>query len=138
MLSILAGAQGLGSLVIDLNKTHATNPRWPGHARFHVVWQSWSSFVAAVPAVALVWWGGPQDRWRFYLAAVFTSVPMVGFIVAALLRGWFGATFHDANGILPWRFRLSGREFSCDGNAVMIDVGLTVLAVAVLLFHYAT
>lgn len=102
-----------------------------------MVWQSWSSLVAAVPEVALVWRGGPQIRWRFYLAAVLTSVSMIGFVVAALSRGWYGATFHDPNGILPWQFRLGGRELHCDGNAFMVAVGLIVLVIAVLLFHHA-
>ena len=32
--------QGLATVAIDLNRTHATNPDWPGHARFHLVWQT--------------------------------------------------------------------------------------------------
>ena len=32
LLAILCCLQGLTTLAIDLNRTHATNPEWPGHA----------------------------------------------------------------------------------------------------------
>ena len=39
LLAALCGLQGLATPAIDLNRTHATNFLWPGHARFHIVWQ---------------------------------------------------------------------------------------------------
>lgn len=135
MLSVLAGTQGLTPLAIDLNRTHATNPLWPGHARFHVVWQGFTLLFAAVPEVLLVWWPGPGLRWRFYLAAVLTATAMAGFVAAVVLRRLYAGTFHDPNGIPPLRIRLAARTVELDGNALMVAVGLMVLATAVLLFR---
>ena len=42
----------------DFNKTHATNPLWTPHARFHVVWQVSSYIGLAAIALALIWWPG--------------------------------------------------------------------------------
>eukprot|EP01042_Synura_sphagnicola_P012242 gene12242-15579_t len=39
LISLVALATGLAPMRADFNATHATNPLWPPHARFHVVWQ---------------------------------------------------------------------------------------------------
>ena len=69
ILTAIAAGQGLAPLFIDLNRTHATNPLWPGHARFHVVWQTFTQTLIASrrnrpPLVA-----GSAMPQRFYLAA---------------------------------------------------------------------
>jgi hypothetical protein len=82
LLSALCAIQGLSTLVIDLNRTHASNPLWPAHARFHVVWQSTSFILLAATEMGLVWWHGPYSQQRFYLASFLTSVPSFGFLIA--------------------------------------------------------
>ena len=39
LLTLTVFGYSLGTLKADFNKTHAANPAWTGHARFHVVWQ---------------------------------------------------------------------------------------------------
>ena len=39
LVTLVAVATGLGPMRADFNATHATNPLWTPHARFHVVWQ---------------------------------------------------------------------------------------------------
>lgn len=134
MLSALAAGQGLAPLAIDLNRTHATHPLWPGHARFHVVWQSFTAFFLAVPEVALLWWPGPGVRSRVILAAILMAASLAGFIVAAIFRRVYGGTFHDPDGIPPLRACAAGRVFELDGNALAVALGVVVLAVALLLF----
>jgi hypothetical protein len=73
-LSLLCAVQGLATLVIDFNRTHATNPTWTGHARFHVVWQSFSVAFLSVLELALIWSRGPYQKDAFYLAMFLTAV----------------------------------------------------------------
>jgi hypothetical protein len=134
MLTALAAGQGLTPLFIDLNRTHATNPLWPGHARFHVVWQTFQLTFAAVVEVALIWMSGPVPRQRFYLAAMLTSIPMISFAIAAFTRKMYSGTFHDANGIQPVRVRINGRVRELDMNATLVAIGAVVLIIAFLLF----
>jgi hypothetical protein len=134
MLTALAAGQGLTPLFIDLNRTHATNPIWPGHARFHVVWQTFQFTLAAAVEVALIWMPGPVPRQRFYLAAILTAIPMIAFSIAAFARRMYGGTFHDPNGIQPLRFHLSGQKKELDMNAALVAVGALVLLIAVLIF----
>ena len=57
------------TVVADFNKTHATNPKWTPHARFHVVWQISSYVGFGLLALALIWWPGPLALERLYLVA---------------------------------------------------------------------
>jgi hypothetical protein len=135
ILSIVAAMQGVASCAVELNRTHATNPLWPGHARFHVVWQSCTALLAAAVEVALIWWAGPEMRSRFYLAAILIAVPMVGFAFAAFFRPLYSGTLRDANGVPPLRARILSRAFELEGNVIAVGTGLMALAIAVWLFR---
>ena len=39
ILSSICLGLGLIAPLIDFNESHATNPLWTGHSRFHLVWQ---------------------------------------------------------------------------------------------------
>jgi hypothetical protein len=134
MLSAVAAVQGLAPLLIDLNSTHATHPQWPGHARFHLVWQTFNTALLAMPEVGLVWWPGAGVRGRFFLAAGLAATSMIGFLLALVLRRFYLGTLHDLNGIPPIRVRTRAGPLEIDGNLLMVIVGLTVLTIAVLVF----
>src|SRR6185437_6043097 len=110
IVSAIAAGQGIAPLFIDLNRTHATNPLWPGHARFHVVWQAFTVLPSSAIAVALLWWPGAAVRNRFYLAALLTAASLAGFLIAVLARPLYGGTLHDPNGIQPLRLHVGARE----------------------------
>jgi hypothetical protein len=134
MVTALAAGQGLAPLFIDLNRTHATNPRWPGHARFHVVWQTFTTTFGSAATVALIWWAGPGASRRFYFAAILTAIPLAGFLVALCTRRLYGGALHDSNGILPIHIRAKGKVFEVDLNAVIVAIAWVLLGVAVALF----
>jgi len=52
LLTLTTLGYGLATIKADFNKTHATNPAWTPHARFHVVWQILS--YSGVGLIALV------------------------------------------------------------------------------------
>ena len=70
----------------DFNKTHATNPKWTPHARFHVVWQISSYFGFGLLACALIWWPGPLVVERHYLVALMGAIVYAAFFAASGLR----------------------------------------------------
>ena len=41
--------------LFDFNNSHATNPSWTGHARYHVVWQVVSFDIMAILSLWLIW-----------------------------------------------------------------------------------
>jgi hypothetical protein len=90
LLALLCGLQGLGTLAIDLGHTHATNPEWSRHARYHVVRQAISSALLSIVELVLILGAGPFREGRFYLAAILASVPMLGFFAALIGSGLYG------------------------------------------------
>ena len=133
LVTAVAAGQGITPLFIDLNRTHATNPLWPGHARFHVVWQTFTLTLASFVELALIWWP-PRPRPLFYLATLLTALPMIGFLAAMLLRNAYAGTLHDPNGIQPLRLSVGGKVREVDMNAVLVIAGAVVLIFAVVIF----
>lgn len=124
-LSSLCGLQGLATVAIDFNRTHATNPTWTGHARFHVVWQTVTVALLSGVELGLIA-SGRRDG--FYLALVLAAVSPVGFLVAVAGRGLFGGTLSDPNGVRPVRGTVFGVERSIDLNVVAVVLALIALA----------
>ena len=75
----------------DFNKTHATNPKWTPHARFHVVWQILSYSGVGLIALYLIWSDGPNPIERLYLAAAISAAIYGAFFAAVWWRGRYSA-----------------------------------------------
>jgi hypothetical protein len=132
---LLCALQGLGTLFIDLGRTHAKNPDWLRHARYHVVWQAISTALLSLLQIALLLIpGGHQDE-LFYLSAALASIPMLGFFGAFATRKLFASALFDPNGIPPLRIVVSGAEKSIDLNLVAEVIAITVLFAIVALFR---
>ena len=136
LLALLCGAQGLATLAIDLNHTHATNPQWPRHARFHLVWQTISYALLSLLEVALVLTPGPLREQRFYLAAILASIPMLGFLAAFFWRRMYGGALANPNGIAPARIAVLGSELQIDLNLAAEVAALLLLLAIVALFSH--
>jgi hypothetical protein len=136
LLGIFCLVQGLATVVLDLNRTHAAHPRWLGHARFHVVWQTVTAAVLAIIEACLLWCPGPLLSERFYLTATVASAPMAGFFGALASRHVYGGTLSDPGGIPPLQFRIGGREVQVDMNLVAEISGVITVAGIVALYRF--
>jgi hypothetical protein len=134
MVTAVAAGQAITALFIDLNRTHATNPLWPGHARFHVVWQTFGLSFLGIVGVALIWWPSSASEQFFYLSALLTGLPMLAFLVALFTHKVYGGTLHDPNGIQPVRIRIGARKREFDMNFVLVLAGGVVILIALLIF----
>ena len=134
MLTTLAAGQGIAPLWIDLNRTHATHPLWPGHARFHLVAQVVAGTVTSAVEIALLWWPGPWQPQRFMLAACLSAAPLLGYVVAMLTRRLYRGTLSDPQGIPPVRIHTHSGVIEFESNIAVIAVAVIWLVVAVLLY----
>lgn len=137
LLAVLCGLQGLGTIAIDLNRTHATNPGWPGHAKFHLVWQVATVALLAVLEVVLVLSTGPLQTQRFYLAVALAGIPMLGFFAAFFGKGLYQGAASDPNEGLPTTIRLPGSNVYFDLNLVVETVAVLVLGAIVALYSHS-
>src|SRR5271154_6152334 len=85
------------TIIADFNKTHATNPLWTPHARFHVVWQGLSYSGIGLIALYLIWAGGPMAVERLYLASAFGVAIYGGFFATLFARPLFKGSLYDQN-----------------------------------------
>jgi hypothetical protein len=102
LLTLVTLGYGLATILADFNKTHATNPKWTPHARFHVVWQISSYAGFGLLALALLWWPGPYVTERLYLVAIMGAVVYAAFFIAVFTMPVYGGSAYDDNGYLPF------------------------------------
>lgn len=133
LLTIVTLGLSVVPMAADLNKTHATNPLWIGHARFHVVWQVASYGGLGVLGVCLLWLPADADLVNAKLAAVLVTCTLGGFWSAVISRPLYGGSLADPNGIPP--VRIAGRE--ADLNVVVFSTLSIVLAIAWVLLAIA-
>jgi hypothetical protein len=129
LLSLATLGYGVATIKADFNKTHATNPLWTPHARFHVVWQILSYTGISLIALALIWMNGPNQTERLYLAAALAFVVYAAFFVAVFARPVFGGTLYDKNGYLPFQPPLGPKHWRWDVNVTAFTV-LSIVLVA--------
>ena len=129
LLSLASIGYGFITIKADFNKTHATNPLWTAHARFHVVWQVLSFTGVSLIALALIWMSGPQQTGRLYLAAALGAAVYAAFFVAAFARPLFGGSPYDSNGYLPFHPPMTPSDWRWDANVTAFTI-LSVVLIA--------
>jgi hypothetical protein len=126
LFTLTTAGWAFATVLADFNKTHATNPKWTGHARFHVVWQISSYVGFGLMAMALIWWPGPLALERLTLVAVMSVIVYAAFFVAVLAMPVYGGAAYDDNGYQPYAAPVPL-------IAKMWDVNITIFCVQVVL-----
>jgi hypothetical protein len=129
LLTVATLGYGLVTIKADYNATHATNPMWTPHARFHVVWQVSSYAGIGLIALGLIWIGGAMQVERLYLAAALAAAVYGGFFVAMFTRPLYGGVLYDENGYLPFRAPVGPSSWRWDVN-VTAFTAMTAFLVA--------
>ncbi len=128
LLTLMTAGWSLGTVIADFNKTHATNPLWTPHARFHVVWQICSYNGFGLLNLALIWWPGPLAIERLYLAALIGVIVYAAFFVALFSMPVYGGGAYDSNGYEPYDAPVPLFARKWDVNITVFCVQLVILA----------
>lgn len=132
LLTVATLGYGLVTIKADFNATHATNPLWTPHARFHVVWQILSYAGVGLIALGLIWIAGPLEIERLYLAGALAAAMYIGFFAALVARPIYGGVLYDENGYLPFQPPLMPAGWRWDVNVTAFTL-MTAFLVAGLL-----
>jgi hypothetical protein len=122
LMSLIGLAIAIGPCIADFNRTHATNPLWPPHARFHVVWQCLIQASMGLIVVQLLqvhndgnssWFDGAvvDYLFRLRLANKILFGWLISFIATLVTMPIFGGALRDVNGLPPTRFAYGKRVF---------------------------
>lgn len=120
-------------VIADFNNTHATNPLWDPHARFHVVWQVASYIGVALLNLYLIW-SEPLNTEKLLVAGGLAASMYAGFFVAVATKHRYGGALYNDNGYPPFKIRLARKELSFEPNITVFSaLVIVVLAPAILL-----
>ncbi len=127
LMSVAILQYGLIPMIADFNSTHATNPRWPAHARFHVVAQVLTTSSVAVVALWLLWSPNIDRALGVCLAAILSGCVLGGFHVSTICRRWYGGALSDAEGGIPPAAGVYLNVFNFVSATLLLTVGRLAL-----------
>ena len=116
ILSVVAVMLTIGPIKADFNSTHATNPLWPPHARFHVVWQVLYTSCISLVALYLLWAPSSDYLIHIYLGAILNYIWGAMFYITLASMSIFGGALRDVNGIKPFHLNILGTVYKVDTN----------------------
>jgi small-conductance mechanosensitive channel len=100
LMTVTAIALAIGPAVADFNKTHATNPLWPPHARFHVVWQVITNSSLCLMMLYILWTPlVAQYNLQLILVAIVQGAILAPLYVTIASMGLFDGALKDVNGL---------------------------------------
>ena len=131
LFTLTTAGWAAATVIADFNKTHATNPKWTGHARFHVVWQICSYVGFGLLALALIWWPGAYAVERLYLVAIMGGIVYAAFFVAVFAMPIYGGAAYDDNGYQPFAAPVPLISKTWDVNITAFCIQVAILAAGV-------
>ena len=126
LFTLMTAGYAVATVIADFNATHATNPKWTPHARFHVVWQITSYVGFGLLSLVLIWWPGPLAVERLYLAAIMGAIVYAAFFVAVVTMPVYGGGAYDDNGYQPFAAPVPVFAKSWDVNITAFSVQLVI------------
>jgi hypothetical protein len=126
ILLTITALEFFGPIVRDFNASHAWNPDWDPHARYHLVWQLATMGMSGIANLWLIWFRRPIDTANLWLSAIWQATTIGGFWVSLALVPVYGGKVTMPN--------IHMYFFGIDENVVAFTVlgALLIVAIAML------
>jgi len=125
ILLTVTALECFGPILRDFNVSHAWNPDWVGHARYHLVWQLATMGLSGLAILYLIWFRKPRDVRNLWLSAIWQATIVAGFWVA-----WVLTPIYEGSVTMP---NMHVVIFGINENVVVFTVLSSVLAAAIAL-----
>lgn len=125
ILLTITAFEFFGPIFRDFNASHAWNPDWDPHARFHLVWQLATMGMSGIANLWLIWFREPFDVRNLWLSVYWQVTTIGGFWVSCLLLSVYGGRVTMPN--------IHMYIFGIDENVVVFTVLGVLLVVAIAL-----
>ena len=109
-------------VIADFNRTHAANPLWPAHARFHVVTQVLTTSGLGVLALFFLWSERVEPGLGVCIATMLSMIALGSFFASAVAARFYGGVIANSASGMPSLRRI-------DGNVVNFGTALALLLV---------
>ncbi len=116
-------------LFADLNRTHAANPEWPGHARNHLVTQVLTTSSLGACALYFLWSGRVVQELAICIAIILSVAALAPFFISSLASPIFGGQIMPVRrGLGNVRFgRIEGNLANFGLSAILLVTGRVLL-----------
>ncbi len=116
-------------LFADLNRSHAANPDWPGHARLHVVTHVLTTSSLGVLALYFLWSGRVQSDLGVCFAMLCSVGALLPFFASVISSPLFGGQIVPArHGVARVRFGwIEGNLANFGSAAILLVAGRLLL-----------
>ena len=132
ILSFISIGFGTITPLIDFNESHATNPLWTGHARFHLVWQVSAMILTAILSLVLLWFY--FSSFNVFIVLSLNYLWIFSFFISVFSMKLYDGKLNDINGVPSIRIKIFGLKFEIDRNVQAISGVFFLNTYALILF----
>jgi hypothetical protein len=114
-------------MLADFNRSHAANPSWPAHARFHVVTQVLTTSGLGVLALFFLWSERVEPALGVCVATMLGLTALGGFFASVATTRFYGGMVTNTVGTMKAPAHVDGNVINFSSALALLLLGRSLL-----------